>query len=189
MGRLPEAIRQWNLWLPTHENDHDYPSAMNNLCWSRARLGVDLAMAVKDCEAAIGKDKANAAYRDSLGWVYLRSGDPAQARKAFDAALERDAKLSFALYGRGLALLKLQDAAASRADLAAARQARPDIDTRVRRMGFEVAPDAPPVAAPDAAKVPKGSEGREAPKAGASVGEPPEAEEPASEASRETQEQ
>lgn len=192
MGRLPEAIRQWNLWLPTHENDHDYPSAMNNLCWSRARLGVDLAMAVKDCEAAIGKDKSNAAYRDSLGWVYLRSGDPAQARKAFDAALERDAKLSFALYGRGLALLKLQDAAASRADLAAARQARPDIDTRVRRMGFEVAPDAPPVAAPDAAKAPKapkGSEGREAPKAGASVGEPPEAEEPASEASRETPEQ
>ncbi len=191
MGRRPEAIRQWSLWLPTHENDHDYPSAMNNRCWSRARLGVDLALAVKDCEAAIGKDKANAAYRDSLGWAYLRSGDPAQARKAFDAALERDAKMSFALYGRGLALLKLKDAAASQADLAAARQARPDIDTRVRRMGFEVAPDAPAAAvvdtAVDAAKKPSGKDLQEGAKAGAAVGEPLEAEEPASEASRGTE--
>ncbi|MBB3193088.1 tetratricopeptide repeat protein [Roseateles terrae] len=187
MGRLPEAIRQWSLWLPTHENDHDYPTAMNNRCWSRARLGVDLTMAVKDCEAAIGKDEANAAYRDSLGWVYLRLGQPAQARKAFDAALERDAKLSFALYGRGLALLQLKDAAGSQADLAAARQAKSDIDTRVRRMGFEVAPDAPVGAAPDAAKAPKGPDGREMPKAGAAVGEPLEAEDPASEASRGTQ--
>ncbi len=143
LGRLPDAIRQWSLWLPTHESDHDYAAALNGRCRARTRLAVDLKLAVEDCKAAVSQDKTVADFRESLGWAYLRSGEADRARNAFDAALEMDGKRSWSLYGRGMAFLQLKDAAASQRDLQAARALNANMDAAVRAAGLDVAPDAP----------------------------------------------
>jgi clan AA aspartic protease (TIGR02281 family) len=160
LNRLPDALKQWALWMPTHENDTKSVRALNNRCWARARMNVELHLAVEDCKEAISRDKTDAAAHDSLGWTYLRSGDAERSRKAFDAAVALKPDLAFALYGRGLANLALKDAAASQRDLQAARKLQPRIDERVRAAGFGVAPDAPPAAV-----------GGRAPKAAATAGE------------------
>jgi hypothetical protein len=86
----------------------------------------------------VDKDDGAATYRDSLGWTYLRLGDAAQAKRAFDGAIKLEAR-PFSLYGRGLAQLRLNDAASGERDLAAARKLRPLIDEEVRKAGFEFA--------------------------------------------------
>ncbi|WAC71752.1 retroviral-like aspartic protease family protein [Roseateles sp. SL47] len=147
LNRLPDALRQWALWMPTHENDTKSARALNKRCWARVRMNVDLPLAVEDCKESVSRDKTDAGTRDSLGWAYLRLGDAERSRKAFDAAVALKPDLAWALYGRGLANLALKDAAASQRDLQAARKLQPRIDERVRAAGFGVAPDAPPVGA------------------------------------------
>ena len=93
------------------------------------------------------RDVGGASYFDCLGWTYLRLGETSRAKKAFDDALKLDA-VPFSLYGRGLAHLRLKDAAGAERDLAAARKLRPEIDVDVRKEGFEFAESA------EAAKVP-----------------------------------
>lgn len=141
-NELPGALRQYELWISTHPGDQKVADLLNARCWLRARLGVDLNLALEDCKVAVDRDRGSAAHRDSLGWTYLRLDDAARAKKAFDEAIDRD-RTAFSLYGRGLAQLRLKDDAQSRADLAAARKLDPRIDALVRKEGFEVAPDAP----------------------------------------------
>ncbi|SEL86104.1 Tetratricopeptide repeat-containing protein [Roseateles sp. YR242] len=152
LKRLPDALRQWAQWMPTHESDMQYAEALNNRCWARTRFNMELPQAVEDCKAAVSKDKTEANYRDSLGWAYLRLGDAQRSLKAFDGALELKPGHPWALYGRGLAQLKLKDGAASQRDLQEARKAEARIDELIRDAGLDVAPDAPAVAAKPAAK-------------------------------------
>jgi tetratricopeptide (TPR) repeat protein len=102
----------------------------------RARLNIVLPLALRDCKQAVDVDEGEAAYRDSLGWTYLRMGDAARAKKAFDGAIKLEA-LPFSLYGRGLAQLRLNDTASGEQDLAAARRLKPSIDEDARKEGFE----------------------------------------------------
>lgn len=143
LGQLTQALRQWSLWMPTHESDQQYARVLNERCWMRARLAVDLNLAIDDCKEAISRNKTNSNYRDSLGWAYLRAGDAQRARKAFDAALEIEPDKPWSLYGRGLAWLQLKDASASQRDLQEARKLSPGLDDEVREQGFGAAPDAP----------------------------------------------
>ena len=134
----PEALRQLDLWVDSHPKDAALASALNHRCWLRARMNVDLPLALADCKAAVNKADRVASYRDSLGWTYLRLGDAARAKQAFDDAIKLEA-LPFSLYGRGLAQLRLNDAAGGERDLAAARKLKPLIDEEVRKEGFEFA--------------------------------------------------
>lgn len=136
--QAPQALRQSDLWVNSHQNDARLASVLNTRCWIRARLNIDLSLALQDCKDAVDRDDGAAAHRDSLGWVYLRLDDAAKAMKAFDGAIKLEA-LPFSLYGRGLALLRLNDTAGSERDLAAARKLRPSIDEDVRKQGFEFA--------------------------------------------------
>lgn len=141
---LPQdALRQWDLWVPTHRADAHLAEVLNNRCWLRTRLNVDLHLALEDCQAAIRRDGDAPAYRDSLGWTYLRLNDPRSAVKAFDAAIELK-PIDFSHYGRALARQRLGRADAARSDLDAARKLDKDIDHQVRRLGLPVAADAPP---------------------------------------------
>ncbi len=133
-----EALRQFDLWLGTHAKDAARPHVLNSRCWLRARLNIDLPLALQDCKDAVDSDDGAAASLDSLGWTYLRLGDAAQAKKAFDRAIKLEAQ-TFSLYGRGLALLRLNDKAGAERDLAAARQLQRTIDDEVRKAGFEFA--------------------------------------------------
>ncbi len=142
-----DALRQFNLWTGSHPKDARLPQVLNDRCWLRARLNIELSLALQDCREAVDKDDGEAWYLDSLGWTYLRMGDAARAQKAFDSAIKLKA-LPFSLYGRALALRKLDDAAGSERDLAAARKLQPKIDDEVRKQGFEFADGLAQAAAP-----------------------------------------
>ncbi|HEV6967370.1 aspartyl protease family protein [Roseateles sp.] len=131
-----EALRQWALWEPSHQNDTGLAEVLNNRCWLRARLGTDLPLALDDCKAAVRRDGGSASYRDSLGWIYWRLGDAPRAVKAFDEALALKADQAWSLYGRGLAYRRQGNAQAAERDLDAARKLVPGIDERVRKAGF-----------------------------------------------------
>lgn len=143
-GQVPEALRQFELWVAVHRKDIALPSVLNARCWLRARMNIELPQALQDCENAVDGDEDQASYRDSLGWTYLRLGDAKRARKAFDGAIERKPR-AFSHFGRALALRRLQETAASERDLAIARALDPGIDAAVRREGFEFAEELGPV--------------------------------------------
>ena len=96
-AQAAEALRQFDLWVSTHPKDARLASVLNGRCWMRARLNIDLPLALEDCTEAVDKDDGDASYRDSLGWTYLRLGDAAKAKKAFDGAIKLEASLSFSL--------------------------------------------------------------------------------------------
>ncbi len=134
--QLAEALQQFELWVNTHQKDANLASMLNGRCWLRARMNKELPLALKDCKRAVALDGGAAAYHDSLGWTYLRLGDWANAKEAFDAAIKLEA-LPFSLYGRGLSRLRLNDAAGGEQDLAAARKLNPSIDAEALKQGFE----------------------------------------------------
>jgi len=137
-GQAPEALRQYDLWVSSHPKDVRLANILNGRCWMRARLNIDLPLALEDCKEAVDKDDAQPNYRDSLGWTYLRLGDAAKAKRAFDGAIKLAAQ-PFSLYGRGLANVLLNDIAGGERDLAAARKLKPVIDEDVRKEGFDFA--------------------------------------------------
>ena len=138
---VPDALRQWELWTSTHRADAHLAHVLNSRCWLRARLNLDLKLALDDCKEAVSQNRAEPAYRDSLGWTYLRLNDAKNAVKAFDAGIELK-PVPFSLYGRALAQQRLGNAEGARRDLDAARKLRQDIDEAVRKAGFPVADDA-----------------------------------------------
>lgn len=135
LNLTPEAFKQLDLWISSHPNDNRLASALNSRCWLRARLNIELSLALQDCKDAVKKDDDNSAYHDSLGWTYLRLGDAAQAKKAFDNALENELS-PVSQYGRAIAKLKLNDAKGAEADFAKARAKEPKIDEKIRQYGF-----------------------------------------------------
>jgi tetratricopeptide (TPR) repeat protein len=138
LDQVPEALRQFELWVTSHEDDARLAGVLNERCWMRARRNIDLPLALDDCKRAVDQDRGEAAYLDSLGWTYLRLGDARNAKQAFERAIKLEQR-AFSLYGRGLAQLRLNDTANGERDLAAARKLRPQIDEDVRKQGFEVA--------------------------------------------------
>lgn len=134
--QVPEAMKQYELWIKSHPKDMELARVYNDRCWLRARMNVDVTMGLADCKEAVDLDDATPAYWDSLGWTYLRLGDASRARKAFDKALGQRS-WDWPLYGRGLAQLRLNEAEKGRQDLEAARKLTSRIDEEVRRAGFE----------------------------------------------------
>lgn len=140
LDQKDDALRQYQLWLGSHENDLRQPQVLNQRCWLRARTGTELSDALQDCQRAIKKDGDVAQFHSTLGWVYLRQGNPGKAISAFNAAIEKDDRLSWAYFGRALSEWHQQDSAGADRDLEKARQLRPGIDEAVKRAGFEVPP-------------------------------------------------
>jgi len=122
----------------SHRPDRRYTnpreSVWNERCWARAISG-DLDGALADCNEAIRREPNIAAYLDSRGFVYLRSGRWDLAISDFDAALKLDPKLASALYGRGFAKSKKGNAAGSKSDIAAAQAIKADVDADYARFG------------------------------------------------------
>lgn len=133
----PEAIRQWDLWLSTHRNDAGRGEVLNSRCWLRARLQLDLQHALDDCKQAVREDGDNASFSDSLGWVYLRLGDPDRAIKAFDSAIKLKDASAWSYYGRGQIYQRMGNAEWAERDLSAARKLDPEIDDKVKTAGFD----------------------------------------------------
>ena len=136
LGAPAAAIVQFDDWLAARPQGVNVPAVLNQRCWARALLGVQLEAALSDCNQALAADPHSASRLDSRGLVHLRRGDWRLALDDYQAALSLNPALPWSLYGSGLILLRRGAAAAAQADLTAARLLRPDIDREAQRYGI-----------------------------------------------------
>ncbi|KPF48447.1 hypothetical protein IP87_13910 [beta proteobacterium AAP121] len=152
LQRVPEAMRQYGLWIDTHELDARLPDALTARCLLRLRTNEALPLAVQDCEAAADNESAVPQHVAAAGWAQLRVGEDRTALRRFERAIRKEAA-PVALYGRGLAHQRLGSPEVGERDLARARALNPRVEDELRRVGFlppevAVAPAASAASAP-----------------------------------------
>ena len=102
-------------------------AALNNRCFARAVIKVDLDKALDDCDQAIKLKPSNAPLLDSRAFVLYQQGKFQDALQAYNAALAVNDKLAPSLLMRGYTKGKLGDAAGKDADIAAAAKIQPNV--------------------------------------------------------------
>jgi tetratricopeptide (TPR) repeat protein/predicted aspartyl protease len=134
----PSAITQFDLWIPTHDEDARLANARNGRCRARAILGQDLPLALKDCNFAVSHSLkgSNSEMLDTRALVRLRQGDYDKAVDDYDAALKITPQNAGALYGRGIAKLKKNKTSEGEADIAAAVKISPLVADAYKRVGI-----------------------------------------------------
>ena len=134
LDQFDEAVSNYDRWISAHPDDSRMPVALNDRCWTRALSGKDLALALKDCNAALRRSKSGAFF-DSRGLVDLRMGEFDKAIADYDSALQQMPKSAWSLYGRGLARLHKNDPS-GQADIKAALAIDPELPTRAKALGI-----------------------------------------------------
>ncbi len=99
----------------------------NERCWFKASAKLDLDAALADCDRALRLKPGLIAYLDSRALVLYQQGQYRQALDAYNQILKTDPHFPSSLFMRGLTRGKLGDEAGKEKDLAAAREAQPDI--------------------------------------------------------------
>jgi tetratricopeptide (TPR) repeat protein len=139
-GLADAAIAQYDLWVMWHADDARMPEALDSRCWVRALTGVDLVLALKDCNAALRRaDKSNPLYAritNSRGLVLLRMGDYDKSISDYDAALKISPKNPWSWYGRGIDKLRKKKISEGQADIAQATSIWPKIAEEFNRHGI-----------------------------------------------------
>ncbi len=134
------AIAQYDLWIASHADDARLPEALNSRCWVRALAGVDLALALKDCNAALSRaDKSSPFYArvvNSRGLVLLRMGDYDKSMSDYDASLKINPKDAWSWYGRGIDKFRKQKTSEGDADIAQATAIWPKVADEFNRYGI-----------------------------------------------------
>lgn len=143
IDRPADALPLLDDWIRTHGSDSALGSALNERCWARALTNQSLDDALHDCRKALKRDGDRPAYLDSLGLVYLRMGNDAEAIKAYRQALAQSPRAAWSHYGLGLAELRSSQAVDGNAELAMARSLDKQIDARAAKRGL-VVPGASP---------------------------------------------
>ena len=137
---LDSAIVQYELWIPSHRVDAKLASALNNLCFSRALLGQDLAKALENCNDAFKfaakASPLSAGILNGRGLVRLRLNDYDKAIVDYDASLKASPKSAWALYGRGLAKMGNKKIAEGEADIADAIKLEPNVEQQFKKRGI-----------------------------------------------------
>lgn len=113
-------------------------NTLNSICWSKATSNVALDSALQDCDAALAKAPAVAAYLDSRAFVLLRMGRFDDAIASYDKALALEPALPASLYGRAVAWADKGNKAKSDADIAAAEAVDPDVRETFARYGVKL---------------------------------------------------
>jgi tetratricopeptide (TPR) repeat protein len=70
------------------EIDSNNATAMNSMGYILADTGLDVMRALRLCRKAVDSRPQNAAYLDSLGWAYYKSGEVLEARTWLRRALD-----------------------------------------------------------------------------------------------------
>jgi tetratricopeptide (TPR) repeat protein/predicted aspartyl protease len=135
---LPSAIAQFDLWIPTRDEDPRLAVALNGRCRARAIMGQDLGAALKDCNGAVSRSTkgSNAAILATRAFVRLRLGDYDKSIGDYDAALKINPQMPMALYGRGVAKIKKNRVADGEADIANAEKIAPKIAEQFKTIGI-----------------------------------------------------
>ena len=130
-SQYAQAIDDYNAALKLQG---DFAPAFDNRCWARAVVGI-LKQALADCNEALRLMPNNPATLDSRAFVFLKMTNFDAAVSDYDAVLRADPKVAFALYGRGLAKVKNEDATGE-ADMTAAKELQADIAEEYARYGM-----------------------------------------------------
>jgi tetratricopeptide (TPR) repeat protein len=77
-----------DLYEKTLEIDSNNTTAMNSMGYILADTGMDVVRALRLCKKAVDAKPESAAYLDSLGWAYYKSGEVVEARTWLRRALE-----------------------------------------------------------------------------------------------------
>jgi tetratricopeptide (TPR) repeat protein len=136
MRMFKEALAQLDQWIADNPHDERLASGLNNRCWARAQLGVDLDKALADCNAALKINPGDPALLDSSGLVQLRLGAFDKAIADYDAALALLPNTAWSLYGRGLARLHKGLTKDGQADIAAATVLNPRLPDEAKALGL-----------------------------------------------------
>ena len=82
-GSLKDALKTYR---EIFNYDRSNINSLNSSSYLMALLGIELKSALKIAKFVYNKDKSNPAYNDTLGYVYMKMGDYAEAEKYFNAA-------------------------------------------------------------------------------------------------------
>jgi len=138
--RLSPAIAQLTLWIDSHADDARVPDALNSRCWIRALANAGLALALKDCNAALKRASKSSAFyarvADSRGLVFFRMGDYDKSIADYDSSLKINPKNAWSLYGRGIDKLRKQKTSEGDADVAQATAVWPEVAEEFKRRGI-----------------------------------------------------
>jgi tetratricopeptide (TPR) repeat protein len=129
------AITQFGLWIDAHSVDEKLPIALNERCWDRAVLNVDLSEALEDCNRSIRMLRRANSY-DSRALVWFHKGRYDQSITDYNEALKLNPKMAPSLYGRGVAELRKGMADAGQADIKAAVALRPNVAAAASEAGL-----------------------------------------------------
>jgi tetratricopeptide (TPR) repeat protein len=136
----PPAVAQYDLWIASHADDARLPEALNSRCWVRALGGVELALALKDCNAALKRaDKSTPFYAKaagSRGLVLLRMGEYDKSIADYDESLKINPRNAWSLYGRGIDELRKRKTLEGQADMAQATAVWADVAEEFSRRGI-----------------------------------------------------
>ena len=118
------AIRQWDLWIDSHPVDAHFVGALALRCYAKALQNKNLDSALSDCNRAMAlidmRNPDNAGVLANRGLVRLRQGALDKAISDFNDALKLQPKYARALYGRGVALIRVNKAKQGESDIDAA---------------------------------------------------------------------
>jgi tetratricopeptide (TPR) repeat protein len=131
-GRIDDAVGQMTRAIKIAPSE---PSWWNARCWTRAIGGRALRLALADCNTALRLNPEFADALESRGFVYLRLERYRESVRDYDRVIEKRPDQATALFGRGVARLRLTDRG-GRADLARARALSPAIDDVFARYGI-----------------------------------------------------
>jgi tetratricopeptide (TPR) repeat protein len=106
---------------------------LNQRCWIKGTLAVQLDSALQDCTRAIELTEDNTAALDSRAMVYFRLNRLSEALADIDAALDRNPVLPSSLYLRAAIERKMGKAESADKDAAAARLISPRIEEEYGR--------------------------------------------------------
>jgi tetratricopeptide (TPR) repeat protein len=159
-GDRHSAIVDYSSALAMKPNE---PTWLNSRCWARAVSGIDLELALVDCDAALRQARKNTDANDSRGLVYFRLKDYGKAIVDYDTVLGTSSLASDrkarAYFMRGVSKLRRGEAAAPAAggevplsspafeghrramsaaeDIAMARSLDPGVDAYFKKMRIE----------------------------------------------------
>lgn len=117
--------------------DPEMGLAYNNRGLTRAITGRDMTQALADSDMALKLMPTNLEVRDTRAFIYLKLGEPTQALKEYNDALDIDPNRAISLYGRGLAKIKAGDPAGGKADQAAAETLYPEVAQQFSMYGLD----------------------------------------------------
>ena len=110
--------------------------AYSNRCLALAAANRNLVNALADCDHALKLLPADIDVRETRGFVFLKLGDPAIALSEYEAALRLDPNRPLALYGLGLAKIRMGRAVEGKADQDAAIALYPGIRKQFSEYGL-----------------------------------------------------